>query len=189
MKRYVTVQKKKFENNTNLQTDKREEVNTDNKIVNNSETQIDGKTEFNTSPKLDVGRKLTFKPTSEKSVMQKIQDFRKLSEVNQCVIGSGYCSGHNVKLERTMKKKRVSKIGTDGKIEWIMREVTSLVCPAKMPRTPAFNAGAMMSQQLGSEGTNGKRRKLEEDNNDQSQPDSTRLRERETRLLDEKITT
>ena len=73
----------------------------------------------------------------------------------------------------------MSKIGTDGKLEWTMREVTSLPCPAKKPSIPEFRVGAMMSQQREPEGTNGKWQKLEDWNNDQPQPDRTSLIERE----------
>ena len=83
-----------------------------------------------------------------------------------------------MKLECTVTMKKMSKIGKNGKLEWKMREVTSLACPAKLPSIPEFGVGAMMSQQLEPGGTNGKRQKLEDWNNDQPQHDRTSLIER-----------
>ena len=157
------------------------EVNTSEK----NNTQVDWKTENTTTPKLNIGRKLTFLPPSTNTVSQKIQNFKRISETNKCVIGSGYCSGHNVKLERSIRMKKVSNIGINGKIEWTMREVTSLACPAKQPSVPQYSVGAMMSQLPGPGTTNGKRQKLDDENKDQSQPSKTSQIEREDVPLDE----
>ena len=65
---------------------------------------------------------------------QKVDCFKKLSQVTKCVIGSGFCAGHNVKLERSVKIKKISIIDNDGKVKWLMREVTSLTCPPTKPK-------------------------------------------------------
>ena len=69
--------------------------------------------------------------------------------------------------------KKMSRIGNNGKVEWTMREVTSLACPAKQPSVPRFGEVGMMSHLPEPGTTNGKRRKLEEDNKDQSKSDRT----------------
>ena len=54
-------------------------------------------------------------------------------------------------------------------IEWRLREVTSLICPAKKPIVPAYSDTPVMSSLPETEGTNEKRRKLIGMNNDQPQ--------------------
>ena len=98
--------------------------------------------------------------------------FQKLSEGEKCVIGSGRCSSHNVKLVRGVVKKRVSCIDKDGKLSWILREVTSLTCPNKPDRKLGKDEPAMMSQVPQSRGTTGNAKKLKYENVDQSQVDA-----------------
>ena len=185
MKNFITYKKIQLEDTTNTLTNKHTErvleINTHEK----NNTQADWKTENTTTPKLNIGRKLTFLPPSTNTVSQKIQNFKRISETNKCVIGSGYCSGHNVKLERTIKMKKVSKIGSNRKLEWTMREVTSLACPAKQPSVPQYGEVSVMSQLPEQGTTNGKRRKLEEVNKDQPQPVRTCQIEREDTPLDQ----
>ena len=49
----------------------------------------------------------------------------------KCVMGSGRCSTHNVKLVRNVKQKKFSVVGHKGEIEWRLRDVTSLECPGR----------------------------------------------------------
>ena len=79
----------------------------------------------------------------------------------------------------------MSRIGNNGKVEWTMREVTSLACPAKQPSVPRFGEVGMMSHLPGPGTTNGKRRKLEEENKDQSKSDRTSQNVQEDVPLDE----
>ena len=173
--KYVTFQKKQDKEDTNTLTDRpRIHDNDEEEVIRKTSTTKNiWKMKKPVSPKLEVGKKLTFGSTIEAGVSQKIQNFKRLSEVTKCVIGSGFCTGHNVKLERTVKMKKMSNIGSNGKIEWTMREVTSLACPAKTPSVPVFSAKPVMSQHPEPGVTNGKRRKLIEMSNDQPQPTRT----------------
>ena len=97
--------------------------------------------------------------------------FSQKSQNVKCVIGSGFCAGHNVELTRSVKKKRVSNIGEDGKVTWTMREVTFLSCPAT--NLGVQNSGvnnAVISEQPENGKNNGKKRKTLQNVSDQPQP-------------------
>ena len=113
-------------------------------------------------------------PTSKNTVKVKesIKMFQKLSEGEKCVIGSGRCSSHNVKLVRGVVKKKVSCIDKDGKLSWLMREVTNLTCPYKPDKKLGKSESAMMSSVTQSRGTNGSAKKLRYESEDQSQVDA-----------------
>ena len=132
----------------------------------------------------NIGRKTTFEPTAEQGVSQKINNFRRLSESTKCVIGSGYCAGHNVKLERNIRMKKMSIIGKDGNIEWRLREFVTLECPAKKPAVPAYSATTVTSVIPESGVTNKKRRKSIDVKNDQPQLTRTSLTVKEDLRLD-----
>ena len=57
--------------------------------------------------------------------IKKIQDEADL----KCVMGSGRCSTHNVKLN--VKQKKFSVVEPKGDIEWRLRDVTNLECPGR----------------------------------------------------------
>ena len=48
-----------------------------------------------------------------------------------CVMGSGRCGTHNVKLVRAVNMRRVSDMNQGDELRWVRRESTALVCPAK----------------------------------------------------------
>ena len=60
----------------------------------------------------------------------KIEMFEGLSsrEGGVCLMGSGRCAFHNVKLERMTSMKKISVIDESG-VRWDYREDTALVCP------------------------------------------------------------
>ena len=113
--------------------------------------------------------KTTFKPVNTVRVKENIKMFQKLSMGESCVIGSGRCSKHNVKLVRGVVSKKVSCIDKNGKLSWLMREVTNLSCPYKPDRQHGSDESAMTSSVTQSRGTNGNAKKLRSDYDDQSQ--------------------
>ena len=58
-----------------------------------------------------------------------IEKFQKMSSGGECLLGSGGCAYHNVRLVRGVKKKRMSVKDDKGGMRWLVRDVTSLVCP------------------------------------------------------------
>ena len=98
-----------------------------------------------------------------------MNNYRKLSKVTKYVIGSGFCAGHNVKLERSVKEKTTSYIDKEGRLKWLVREVTSLTCPANKPKILTFGDVPAVLKPEESVGTNGKRRNLSENVVDQPQ--------------------
>ena len=91
--------------------------------VENNDTEVLVK-----SPVLKT-TKLTFSQLSNHRVGSMIDKFQKLSRAGECVLGSGGCAFHNVKLVRGVKKKRMSVKDDKGVVRWVMCDVTSLVCP------------------------------------------------------------
>ena len=114
-------------------------------------------------------RKLTFTPGHNRKVKDNITMFQKLSDGVECVIGSGMCAGHNVKLIRNVKMKRCSDIDERGLVTWSMREVTTLTCPAATRQGSHSAQSAVMLELSDETGTNGKQRKLRRMCDDQPQ--------------------
>ena len=46
----------------------------------------------------EEGKKMTFDRVLNTGVSQRMENFNRMSESTKCVIGSGFCAGHNVKL-------------------------------------------------------------------------------------------
>ena len=80
--------------------------------------------------------KLTFapvcKPGVNMGVKENIRAFQLMQKGGECRFGSGSCAEHNVKLCRKVESKRVGSVDKDGKTTWRMREVVTLVCPARV---------------------------------------------------------
>ena len=60
------------------------------------------------------------------SVSDRVRDFSKMKE---CMISSGYCNLHNVRVKREVNMKKMSTRDKNGDMKWVMGEVTVLVCP------------------------------------------------------------
>ena len=60
------------------------------------------------------------------SVSDRVRDFSKMKE---CMISSGYCNLHNVRVKREVSMKKMSTRDKNGDMKWVMGEVTVLVCP------------------------------------------------------------
>ena len=86
------------------------------------------------------------------------------------MIGSGRCGQHNVKLVRSITKKKMSNVNKDGTVSWQMREVTILRCPAAQPEGSASKVTAIAPPDLCEMGTNKKMRISVYDDVDQSTP-------------------
>ena len=118
--------------------------------------------------KKEDNEEMTFRPLKTKHISENIKMFQQLSQGTECVLGSGCCSSHNIKLVRSVKKKKVINIDDCGKVTLTLREVTSLACPAN----PTFKCRSeelpVMSQRPNSVVTNGKRLIIFEDDNNQS---------------------
>ena len=132
--------------------------------------------------KVQEVRKLAFTPGHNRKVKDNIMMFQKLSDGVECVIGSGMCSGHNVKLTRKVTMKRCSDVDDRGVVTWSMREVTVLICPAAIRQGSHSAHSAVMSQLSVETGANGKRRKFGSMIDDQPQAE-IQNREGDTDIL------
>ena len=63
------------------------------------------------------------------NISDRILKFQELSDGNDCVIGSGRCATHTVKLVRVIKNVRKSEPIEDGGVRWRLCESTLLECP------------------------------------------------------------
>ena len=128
--------------------------------------------------------KLTFTAGPTLVVQDNIRKFQKLSEGNECVIGSGMCSGHNTKLVRNVVMKKCSNICNDGSVEWTMRKVTVLTCPAATKQRRHSAQNPVMSYLSDEAGTNGKRRRVLSMKDDHPQAANLRSVDDVDRLLE-----
>ena len=74
--------------------------------------------------------------TRKTSVSDRIQRFQELSDGDECVIGSGRCATHNVRVIRNVMNVRKSVQNEAGEVRWRLSESTVLVCPADHHRKP-----------------------------------------------------
>ena len=100
-------------------------------------------------------KKTTFVSKNRARVSENIKMFQELEKGAECLLGSGRCSTHNVKLVRNVSMKRVSTVTDSGNVRWTMREGVTLACPHKqgLRATPAIEPAPLKT-----EGTNGNKR-------------------------------
>ena len=101
-------------------------------------------------------RKTTFmKKHTMNTTKQTIKMFQELERGEECLLGSGRCSTHNVKLARKVSRKRVSTVADDGSVKWTIGEGVVLACPYKQGfRVEPGSEPAPLE----TEGTNGNKR-------------------------------
>ena len=106
---------------------------------------------------------------------ENIRKFKMMSNGNDCMIRSGFCTTHNVKMSREVMVKKMSNVDDRGNISWISKETTVLSCPMRnpslaLPRSvqPTSESAAMTSLLPRVRGTNQNRRKCTHDGKDQS---------------------
>ena len=181
---------------TNTQTTKKEDngqlVRHSDKKTTSSELLEDNKPTMSEEEKIDMKQKIRklstktkFERPSQSEVRRKIKIFSDKSQGVKCVLGSGHCSGHNVKLVRSVVMKKVSEIDRNGMVIWPMREVTILSCPAVQPLVRNVSATPVLESaepELGT--TNGKKAKLFENVYNQLQPAKPSNKKNEDTLLD-----
>ena len=64
----------------------------------------------------------------------RILRFTELERGDECVIGSGRCATHNVKIVRVMKDVRQKYLDENGALRWRLSETTVLECPRAFSR-------------------------------------------------------
>ena len=67
----------------------------------------------------------------QNTVSDRIEKFQKIVSDSSggCILGSGRCATHNVKLVRRMDVKKICVNDDSGGVRWIHRDVMSMVCP------------------------------------------------------------
>ena len=128
--------------------------------------------------------KPTFTAGPSLVVRENIKKFQELSEAGECVIGSGMCAKHNTKLVRNVIMKKCSNVSNDGTVSWTMREVTVLTCPAATKQRKHSVHNPVMPYLSEQAGTNGKRRKVLGERDDQPQAVKQSKREDTDRRLE-----
>ena len=127
-------------------------------------------------------RKTTFmKKNTMNTARETIKMFQELERGEECLLGSGRCSTHNVKLARKVSKKRVSTVANDGSVKWTIGEGVVLACPYKQGfRTEPGTEPAPLE----TEGTNGNKRICLDRQMNQPQTEQENTFGREDLLLD-----
>ena len=105
-------------------------------------------------------QKLTFKPVAGPKVKDNIRMFQEFQRGGDCVMGSGRCAEHNVRLVRKVTHKKVSSVNDDGMIKWTTREVTILACPASNLSQPVGEKPALPDLSMKSGGETNKRQRF-----------------------------
>ena len=84
-------------------------------------------------------QKLTFMKHRTNNISDRIENFQKMTEGGMCLLGSGRCGFHNMKLLRNVQTKRMSVRGeNDCVLRWEEKEVTTLVCQQRIERLCDF---------------------------------------------------
>ena len=115
------------------------------KNVNDGDLNLDDvkltfKTAIKTTPKNSMN-------VRKSSINEKILKFQELSQGHDCVIGSGRCATHNVKMVRVVKNVRKSESTDGGGVRWRLCESTLLECP-RTGQGKLSNDKLVMSSQL-----------------------------------------
>ena len=98
----------------------------------------------------------------------RILRFTELERGDECVIGSGRCATHNVKIVRVMKDVRQKYVDENGALRWRLSETTVLECPRAFSRQTTEDCSDV-SELPEIVGTNGKTEIVSSDTN--YQPD------------------
>ena len=130
------------------------------KIENGEEIQVPEKCDIpdpsSDSSKNQTGKTEVKKTTFSRGGAKVSSRFKQLQEAGKimCVMGSGRCGTHNVKLTKSVKSTKISCVEPGGGIGWKYVDVTCLVCPKKVNGNAGF--GLAKDQQVG--GANKKRK-------------------------------
>ena len=137
------------------------------------------------SPHRMIQKKLTFDRVDRQSVRDNIAKFQKLQRGGMCVMGSGRCAEHNVRLVRSVTNKKVSVIDENGYTRWVTREVTILTCPGSVVSLPvvASDVDSKISDEQGN--TNKKQRLFPKNGMDQPREEGPMKKDNNDILLDE----
>ena len=141
----------------------------------------DDRQKNNTLKNDNQDKKTTFVVKKTVRVKESVKMFQELATGKECVLGSGRCSTHNVKLLRSVCQKRMSVISDDGTVTWTMGEGVVLACPYKQAGSTDT---ATRSAPLKSEGANGNKRFCLNERMDQSLTEPARNFGREETPLD-----
>ena len=90
--------------------------------------------------------------------------FQELQRGGECVMGSGMCAEHNVRLVRKVTNKKVSVVDDNGVVTWTTREVTILACPGSNLSQPVGGKSALPALSMKSGGVTNKRQRILKEN-------------------------
>ena len=134
IKKYTTQRDKKGDINISQKTEQEEQ---DNDIMkdNNKEDDIripedntiHDKSQEDTLP---LRKKTTFGPiNTPPPIKKKIDRFQNFQNGDKCVVGSGRCATHHIKLVKRVVERKVSKLNKFGQVTWTMGEGIIFDCP------------------------------------------------------------
>ena len=107
----------------------------------------------------------------KKSVKENIRMFQDLVDEDDCVLGGGWCVKHNVRLVRSVSKKKIASVSEEGGTTWLRGEAVISACPYKRDKqiNGQTEATELVSPQF--EGANGSKRFCSEKDMNQSDAD------------------
>ena len=108
----------------------------DNLLDTRSQSDNDDNVEVKTIPRMRMKTTFgeAFDSNKKISVSDRIQRFSELERGNDCVIGSGRCATHNVRIVRILKDVRQKYLDENGLLRWRLSETTVLECPRAFSR-------------------------------------------------------
>ena len=143
-------------------TDKQKNTNNKKTIQEETPTGQIQKYLISEKKKKENNEKLTFETAEKLSVKENIKRFQRMSESREgaCVMGSGRCATHNVKLVREISTKKSSFVNKSGQISWTERESIRMKCPAASNQAVTYGGGVMMTSYLDKQDGAIKKRRL-----------------------------
>ena len=95
-------------------------------VMKRDNTGHDNTPEDNLPPK----KKMTFRTiNASPPIKKKIDRFQDFQNGDKCVVGSGRCATHHIKLVKRVIERKVSKLDKFGQVMWTMGEGIIYDCP------------------------------------------------------------
>ena len=139
---FLVFEARCFNGSSNFEDNPYEEIRQPSIDMNVKNTHDGGtnieKLTFKTTPAANMNVKIS-------SISDKILKFQELSQGDECVIGSGRCATHNVKIVRVVKSVRKSEPVEGGGLRWRLCESTILECPRASLGKPSDDVSVMSS--------------------------------------------
>ena len=102
-------------------------------------------------------------------IKKRIDRFQDIHNGDKCVMGSGRCATHHVKLVKRVIERKESKLDKFGQVSWTIGEGTIYDCPKSGQSGRCESIPAVTNLPVGEKTTNKKRRLIQRSEEDQSE--------------------